>query len=189
MESTRRQILSIGLPIFWLHGCNGGSVPETVPPKPGESRFIRKPLLEIDIKREVIADPENGRKDLRFNLRLTSKEQLMELRQMSLIFLIVGRHRPNPKRPDNLGQWRMIHTEKRTFNLTPGEILFYETPVIESGEGDPWHVNYNIAYQGFVARVENKFGEEALTAASSSVLSIMFPQIRDVQAGTNFVPQ
>jgi hypothetical protein len=184
---SRRAVLHGCLPLAFGAGCGPAAPPPPITP-PGEKHFLRKPMLELEVERRVLEDPASKRKDLQFFVHLQSKEQLMQLQDLRMMVMILGRHRADPKRPDTNGKWRMILNTTKSFGLLPGQTYAFESDVIESGEKDPWHLNYGVAYQGYLVRVENKYGELAIEKTSDSRLPLLAPKWKDISSGQDFQP-
>ena len=184
---TRRLVLRSCLPLALCAGCGPNAPPPPIT-APGEKHFLRKPLLELNVERRILEDPATKRKDLQFFAKLESKEQLMQLQDLRMVIMILGRHRNDPNRPATNGQWRMILNTTKFISLMPGQTYQFESDVIESGEKDPWHINFGVAYQGYLVRVENKYGEVAIEESSDSRLPLLSAKWKTVPTGQDFNP-
>jgi hypothetical protein len=182
----RRDILSACLPAG-LAACGPPAEPPPVS-LPGEKRFLRPPLLEIEAQREFLPDPATGHTRLRLSGEVRSQEQIIELRDLRLLAFLVGRHRPDPERPEVAGQWRMLARLEQTVRLDPGQRHAFATPILESGEGERTHPNFGIAYQGYLVRVENAYGELAAEVTSDSRFPARVAEWRLLAEGEDFLP-
>jgi hypothetical protein len=187
MRIPRRHLL-LGLCSAFA-GCGPAVAPTPPAPATGkEKHFIRKPLLKLDVERRIVEDAATGRKNLRLLVDLVSEESLMDLRDLRLIVIMVGTPVVPDRKAEGPPKWRMILSREIPVSLRPGQKFQFESPLIESGEGDPFHVNYNIAYRGWAVRLENKYGETCTESSSESALLLKLPEWRKVAEGSDFTP-
>lgn len=172
-----------------LAGCGPAAVPPPATPAPGkEKHFIRKPMLKLDVERRVVEDAATGRKNLRLVVDLVSEETLMDLRDLVLVIVMLGSPRVPDRKAEGPPKWRMLLSREIPLSLRPGQKYQFESPLIESGEGDPFHANYNIVYRGWAVRVENKYGETCTESSSEGALLRKLPEWRKVAEGADFTP-
>jgi len=148
-----------------------------------EKSFLQH-KVEVSVMEEII--PEGGgKKGLRLHVKVTSKEHVINYRDLKLQVLVSGKY-GGPKRDLTRSLERMVLNQTVPFHLDAGKTLEWSTPVMSSGRDNPEHANYGVFYQGYAVVVLDPHDKVVGTETNLKPLLDRYRDIRGTPEGDDY---
>jgi len=143
----------------------------------------RLPRMDLEAIPQVIEDKETEKKNLQFQVKVASKEQLFDNKSLKVSLMVIGRS----KKKSEQTHLRMLLNEVKIIHLDAGEKFKFTSALIKSGEGDPEHINHEIFYVGYIVVLENEKGEVIKRITTNKKFFDRLAYVRKTKTNENFV--